>query len=428
MLRFVFRPKSSRVYRGRYRLGNGRKILDVSLDTDKRHVAETKLTQLVTEQEAELAGLLAPKPLRDAAQKTLAEHLKDYVADLSAQKCSKKHVALARNRVRRLCQQCGWVKPCDATSDGFNSWRAKQKLAPKTCNEYLGLASAFLNWMERNQRISFNPLRRVAKAETKGQERRKRRALSQTEIDTLVSKSGKRGLAYFLAAYTGLRRGEIKQLMWSDVHLDAPKPFIEVRASTTKNKKSALIPLVPALADALRIHRAARGATSGSVFKHGVPTAETLRDDLKACDIAVCDDLGRIVDFHALRHTFGSMLARAGIPPRVAMELMRHSDMRLTQNTYTDATLLPLFNEVEKLPCPSPSLGASLNSAKTGQNEGKPVQSDPARTSGKIVAISYSRAHLAKAVPSWENAELAERVGFEPTVPFPVHMISSHAS
>ena len=385
----------------------------------------TKLAQLVNEEEAELAGLLAPKPLRDAAQKTLAEHLKDYVADLSAQGRSKKHVAVARNRVQRLCQQCGWVKPCDVTSDGFNSWRAKQKLALKTCNEYLGLASAFLNWLERNQRIALNPLRRVTKAETRGREKRKRRALTQAEIELLVSRSGKNGLAYFLAAYTGLRRGEMKQLMWSDVHLDAPKPFIEVRASTTKNHKIALIPLVQALADALRARRAKRAEAFPKVFRNGVPTPETLRADLKACGIAYRDDLGRVVDFHALRYTFATMLARAGIPPRVAMELMRHSDMRLTQSTYTDATLLPLFNEVAKLPSLACSLGRSQNSAKTGQNEGKPVQSDQAHTSGKIVAISERGTHLAKAVPSWENVELAERVGFEPTVPLPVRLISS---
>ena len=132
---------------------------------------------------------------------------------------------------------------------------------------------------------------------------------------------------------------------------------------------------------------------------------ETMRGDLNACGIAACDDLGRIVDFRALRHTFGSMLARAGIPPRVTMELMRHSDMRLTQNTYTDATLLPLFNEVEKLPSPSASLGASLNSAKPGQNEGKPGQSTSTDRGGKIVAISEGGTHLAMAVPCWDNVE-----------------------
>ncbi len=169
--------------------------------------------------------------------------------------------------------------------------------------------------------------------------------------------------------------------------------------------------LVPALAEALWAHRASRHEASGRVFKNGVPTAETLHDDLKACDIAVCDDLGRVVSFHALRHTFGSMLARAGIPSRVTMELMRHSDMRLTQSTSTDATLHPLFNEVEKLPSPTTSRGASPNSAKTGQNERNPVQSDPTHTSEKIVAISERGTHLGKAVPSWENAGLAERVG-----------------
>ncbi len=43
------------------------------------------------------------------------------------------------------------------------------------------------------------------------------------------------------------------------------------------------------------------------------------------------------------------MLANAGIWPRVAIELMRHSDRRLTARTYTDAMNLPLFGELEKL-------------------------------------------------------------------------------
>jgi hypothetical protein len=44
-------------------------------------------------------------------------------------------------------------------------------------------------------------------------------------------------------------------------------------------------------------------------------------------------------------------LARAGTAPRVAMEIMRHSDMRLTAKTYTDAGLLPaVADAVLKLP------------------------------------------------------------------------------
>jgi hypothetical protein len=32
------------------------------------------------------------------------------------------------------------------------------------------------------------------------------------------------------------------------------------------------------------------------------------------------------------------MLAAAGVSPRVAMELMRHSEMKLTMGVYTDVT------------------------------------------------------------------------------------------
>ncbi len=101
----------------------------------------------------------------------------------------------------------------------------------------------------------------------------------------MISKSGKRGVVYFLAAYTGLRRGELKQLVWDDLHPDAERPYIEFRASTTKNGKMALLPLVPALADALRAAQARRAPAFPKVFRNGVPQASMLREDLEACGI-----------------------------------------------------------------------------------------------------------------------------------------------
>ena len=44
------------------------------------------------------------------------------------------------------------------------------------------------------------------------------------------------------------------------------------------------------------------------------------------------------------------MLTLAGELPRNVMELMRHSDMRLTAKTYTDANMLPLSAAIAKLP------------------------------------------------------------------------------
>jgi hypothetical protein len=77
---------------------------------------------------------------------------------------------------------------------------------------------------------------------------------------------------------------------------------------------------------------------------------ETLKADLKAANIPFVDAKGRRADFHSLRHTLATNLALAGVAPRVAMEAMRHSDIRLTTKTYTDADMLPVTDAVAKLP------------------------------------------------------------------------------
>jgi len=42
------------------------------------------------------------------------------------------------------------------------------------------------------------------------------------------------------------------------------------------------------------------------------------------------------IDFHALRATFATSLARADVPLTQTQRLMRHSDPKLTANVYTD--------------------------------------------------------------------------------------------
>jgi len=56
------------------------------------------------------------------------------------------------------------------------------------------------------------------------------------------------------------------------------------------------------------------------------------------------------VDIHALRHTFGTHLSKAGVAPRIAMAAMRHSSLDLTMNIYTDPVLLDVGAAVDALP------------------------------------------------------------------------------
>jgi integrase len=57
-----------------------------------------------------------------------------------------------------------------------------------------------------------------------------------------------------------------------------------------------------------------------------------LGEDRSAAGITCAD--GRVLDFHSLRHSFISNLARAGVSPRVAQALARHSTPMLTFGVY----------------------------------------------------------------------------------------------
>ena len=72
--------------------------------------------------------------------------------------------------------------------------------------------------------------------------------------------------------------------------------------------------------------------------------------DLQLAGIPKRDERGRTVDVHAMRHTFGTLLSKGGVTPRTAQAAMRHSDVNLTMNTYTDPKLLDVAGAMEALP------------------------------------------------------------------------------
>ena len=146
-----------------------------------------------------------------------------------------------------------------------------------------------------------------------------------------------------MAASTGIRRAELEALTWNDVALDAPIPYVLVRASTSKNKKSKALPLHADTISALQELRSAESAASDLVFEgRHFPRMWRFKSDLRAAGIEYIDACGRRADFHALRHTFATYLNAQGVSPCAAMELMRHSEMRLTTKVYTDTNLLGL--------------------------------------------------------------------------------------
>jgi len=434
MIAHVFKPRRRnaagksvphRLYRGRFRLDGEFSMSDVALGTADKQIAEKRLSEIVKEKEREKAGLIAPKLERDAARKPLDDHLMDFIADLVRLGRSKVYVRHTRTRFRNMAKACNWVLPKDVTADCFVHWRSQQcALSPKTLNDYLNTANAFLNWMVRQGRIGCNPLCNVQKADTKGRQKQ-RRALTDDELERLLAIAGSRRLLYLTALYTGLRKCELAQLVWDDIHLESDRPFIHARASTTKNSKDAVIPLHPELAEELRGACPINGARSRLVFKVGTKPARALYRDLEAAGVAKVDELGRKVDFHALRHTFATNLARRGVSQRLAQELMRHSEPRLTAQIYTDASQLPTFEAIEKLPWfgvaendngNTPSQIPSQKSGLGCHTASQLVLSDARFEVHKSFDNEQDRHALSRLVP---NGQMAEAEGFEPSTKMP---------
>ena len=53
---------------------------------------------------------------------------------------------------------------------------------------------------------------------------------------------------------------------------------------------------------------------------------------------------------HSLRKTFGTMLARAGVPLITVQRLMRHSTPQLTAKLYIDVDPIDMMQALDKLP------------------------------------------------------------------------------
>jgi site-specific recombinase XerD len=56
-----------------------------------------------------------------------------------------------------------------------------------------------------------------------------------------------------------------------------------------------------------------------------------------------------VINFHSLRVSYCTALARAGVPPTTTQKLMPHSDIKLTLETYTKFTSDGLTDAVDEL-------------------------------------------------------------------------------
>ncbi len=130
-----------------------------------------------------------------------------------------------------------------------------------------------------------------------------------------------------VALNTGLRRGELFALRWSDIDLEAR--VLTVRAAAAKSGDSRRVPLNDEARTTLEAWRAQQKPDSTNlVFPAADGTHLTRMDKSWA---TVCE-LAKLEDFrlHDCRHHFASRLVQSGVDLNVVRELLGHASLEMT--------------------------------------------------------------------------------------------------
>jgi len=287
---------------------------------------------------------------RTEITKPLTEHISDYVKILEAKGYSKDYVVRSRNRLKKIVSECRLTYFRDITQSAVEIYSGKLKkdgYSNTSRGHYLDALKTFLNWAEQDQRIIRNP---IAKLEKPSRDSEKKGILepeqfvhlikTTSEKNILIGKTNgqERAVLYLIAGLTGLRRKELLNLCWDAISLSAGNTSVKVKASIAKNGKEAEQPVPPILVNVLTALKAnVRPNADDRVFvsfAKWINTAELIREDLAVAGIELTDREGNEICFHSLRNSYISFLANSQTPAKVVQKLARHSDPRLTFNTY----------------------------------------------------------------------------------------------
>jgi len=229
----------------------------------------------------------------------------------------------------------------------YKTSRDRAGIAGTTLNTELKVISGILRYgVDLGYLLAMPKIRRV-KVPAK-----KPRGLSKEEIFKVLdaARPDRRPMLQ-LMIFTGLRKGELAHLEWSDIDFENQVLHVQPKSDwTPKGGDHRTIPLNNHALGALRQAESAKERrgdrdTSQLVF----PGRKGHLGDIRVCLNGACDRAGvPRVRIHALRHTFGSTMASEGADVFSIQKAMGHKDIKTTM-IYVDMSNPHIRDQVNKL-------------------------------------------------------------------------------
>ncbi len=233
------------------------------------------------------------------------------------------------------------LTPADAAA--YFSHLQEESLSAKTIRNHRGFLIAMWNALKTQAGLADNPWATLPAPDAAPSIRR---ALSTNELKRLFAASAdpEDQVAIALGLFAALRLGDVANLAWSSVRID--EGLIEVRPhKTAKYGRDVRIPIHPVLRDLLLKMRSSAPAVEWVCPRlHGLYAEARYLASKRILDLfhlAKIQTHGEKTDrrikvpslgaFHALRHSFISFAARAGVPQLAVRAIVGHSNAATTR-------------------------------------------------------------------------------------------------
>ena len=230
--------------------------------------------------------------------------------------------------------------------DRIEAKKKPKGLAPKTVRNIHQMIGSAYNLAMEQRLVTKNPTQGSALPKV---EHKEMKTLTADQLSAFFREAKDRGVfaLYYIDLTTGLRRGELLGLKWSDIDLEKGDLRVQRQIGRIDGKiiemplktKNAYRTL-PLSADAISVLMQQRRKTGNSEWVFPSPTGGPMSPD------SVLHMLHRVlkraglpkVRFHDLRHTFATLALQNGVDVKTVSSMLGHYSAGFTLDTYAHVT------------------------------------------------------------------------------------------